>query len=153
MKSRPYTISFANVSVAVIQDLFSILSTSGMAWELHEIRVGQITTTSIAVARVRLLKLTGGFSQGSVGSTPTPQPLFGTQAATVTAHCNDTTQASGGTITTLISDVFNYVNGFLYLPAEDDRPVFAPSQLGAFVIDNIPITATMNGSATIGELF
>lgn len=153
MKSRPYTVSFANVSVAAIQDLFSVLSTSGMAWELHEVRIGQVTTTSIALARVRILRSTGGFSQGSGGSTPTPQPLFGTQAATVTAHANDTSQATGGTVTTLISDDFNYVNGFLYLPAEDDRPVFGISQMCSVLIDNIPITAFLNGSLTLGELF
>lgn len=151
-RSRVYTVEFDNVSVSVVQDLFSILASSTVPIEIHSVTLGQKTSTSVATLRVRGRRVAGP-TQGSGGATPTPRPALPTdQASVVTAHTNDTTQASG-TIVTLWADVWNVVNGYLYLPPSDDRPVVGAGQLFLFDLDDAPGSAlTVSGTCTFGEL-
>lgn len=156
MTGRVYTIEFDNVSVAAVQDALAVYAGSGMAFKVHEVTLGQITATSIGNLRLTLKRLPATVTAGSGGSTPTPRKLNnGDAAATVTAHANDTTQATtSGTSQTLRGDIFNVINGFLYQPAPDDRPVIAPGQAFIVSLDSAPASAqTMSGTVTIEELF
>ena len=152
--ARIYSVPFVNVSVAAVQDLFSLQTTSGMAVELHEITIGQVTSTTVASARLSWKRFSGAYTIGSGGNSATPAKLnFGDAAAVATGRINDTTQTSAGTSVVFHGDVFNYVNGFLWLPAPEDRPIIAPSQAFVLSLDNVPSTATMSGTLTFAELF
>lgn len=152
---RIYTVSFASVAVTAVQDLISVQSTSGMAIEIHEIVLGQVTATSIEALAISLKRFSGAYTIGSGGSAATPaKHNFGDSAATATGRVNDTTKTTGGTSTTIRAEVFNEVNGFQYLPAPDDRPVIAPSQAFVLSLDGAPAASrTVSGALTFAELF
>jgi hypothetical protein len=64
----------------------------------------------------------GQTTVGSGGTAPTPVPLNVTDAAAgFTARVNDTTQASAGTIVTLMIDNWNIRTGYVWIPPEDMR--------------------------------
>jgi hypothetical protein len=154
--SREYSVQFNNVSVSAAQDLISVFSGASMAFEVHSLQIGQITATAIGNLRISLKRLPATVTAGSGGTTPTPQKLnFGDSAATVTAHANDTTQATtSGTSSTLLSDIFNVVNGYQWIFPPDDRPVFQPSQAAVLSLDTAPGAAeTMSGTMVIAEIF
>ena len=154
-RGRVYTADFSNVSVSATQDLFSIFPGASMAIEIHQINLGQVTQTTIGGLRVRLRRLTGTVAQGSGGTVVTPTPLMPNDvASSVTAHANDTTISTATTFTDLFSDVWNLLNGYLYFPAVDDRPVIKLSTGCVFSLDSAPGSAIVcNGSITFAELF
>lgn len=152
---RIYSVNFANVSVAAAQDLMSVQSTSGMAFSVHSVVIGQITATTVGNLRLTMKRFSGGYSIGSAGSSATPvKNNFGDTAATATGRVNDTTQTSGGTAAILVADVYNPINGYQYLPPPEDRPIIAISQAFVVSLDTAPSGAeTMNGTLIIEELF
>lgn len=152
---RVYSFAFTGVAVSAVQDLISLQSTSGGNFELHELLISQITQTSVELLRLDLKRFSGGYTIGSVGSSATPRPhLFGDAAATCTGRVNDTTQTTGGTSVTLLSDVINLINGWQYLPAPEDRLIFNPSQAMVLSLGNAPAAArTMSGSIKFAEVF
>ena len=153
---RIYEISFQNVSISATQDLFNIAATSGMAFALHEIQLGQITQTSVENLQISLRRFTATVTNGSGGGAATPQKhTSGDAAATVTARINDTVVATtNGTATVIRPDTFSLLNGYFYLPAPEDRIIIAPSQNLIIRLDSAPAAArTMSGSAVIEELF
>lgn len=152
---RIYEVPFSNVSVSAVQDLFSVQSTSGMAFKLLEIVLGQITVATVESLRLTFKRYSGAYSIGSGGSSITPvKHNFGDAAATVTARGNDTTQTSGGTSSIIRADVFNEINGFQYLAIPDKEIILAPSQALIISLDIAPAAArTMNGSLLLEELY
>jgi hypothetical protein len=152
--ARAYTIRSSNVSVSVVQDLLSIQTTSGMVCEIDELVAGQVTATTIGNLNCSFKRFSGAYSIGSAGTSVTPRPhLFGDSAATCTGRANDTTQTSGGTSVTLDSDVFNVVNGYVKLPAPEDRWSFTLSQAFIWSLDTAPTGAeSMSVKATFREL-
>lgn len=153
--ARVYTIEFANISVSAVQDLIAATATANMAFEVHEVAIGFLST-AIQNLRVSLKRLPVTVTAGSGGSAATPQKTNnGDAAATVTGRVNDTTQATtSGTPSIVRGDVINTVNGFLYQPAKDDRIVIAPSQAFIVSLDTAPSSAiNVSGTLTFAELF
>lgn len=152
--ARTYTVEFAGVSVAAVQDLLAIYTGASKAVRLHSFQIGQITGTTVANLPLTLKRITGTVASGSGGTTPTPLPLNpGDAAATVTAHANDTTQASG-TVAVLVADVFNTVNGYLFTPAPEDQPIAGLSSVLVVSLNSAPSSAmTMSATVTFEELF
>ncbi len=154
--SRVYSIEFAGVAVSAVQDLLAIYTGASKAARLHSMVLGQITGTTVANLRVSLKRLPPTVTSGSGGTAPTPQLLNpGDAAATVTARANDTTQATTtGTVAVLVADVFNTINGWLFMPPPEDRPVVGLSSALVLSLDTAPGAAmTMSGTMTFEELF
>lgn len=152
---RIYRVPFKQVAVSAVQDLISVQSTSGMAFEVHEVVIGQITASTIGNLPISMKRVSGAYTIGSGGNTSTPVKVnSGDVAATVTGRINDTTQTSGGTSTVLKPDVFNVLNGYIWLPAPENRDVIAPGQAWVLSLDAAPGSSqTMSGYVTIKELF
>lgn len=137
--ARAYTMRTSAVSVTAVQDLVSIQTTSGMVCELDELNCGQVTATTIGNLNCSFKRFSGGYAIGSGGTSVTPRPhLFGDAAATCTGRANDTVQTSGGTSVVLDSDVFNVINGYIKLPAPEDRWAIAMSQAFVWSLDSAP---------------
>ena len=155
MTGRVYSVEFQNISVSAVQDLLIVQSTSGMAFKLLEIVLGQVTLTTVEELRVSLKRFSGAYTAGTGGTTTTPvKHNFGDAAATVTCLSNATTQTSGGTSTILRADVFNEVNGYQYLAIPDREIIIAPSQALVFSLDTAPGTARfMSCTLTFEEIF
>jgi hypothetical protein len=152
---RVYSVSFQGVTVAAAQDLIAVLAGASMPFDVHGFSIGQITGTSSMNLRVRLRRLPATVTLGSGGSTPTPRPMIpGDAAASVTAHANDTTQASsGGTILDLYAGAFNTLNGMDFWFPPSLRPRIGLSQAAALTLDAAPAAAmTTSGTMFIEEL-
>lgn len=153
-RSRVYIFGFNGVTISAVQDLFSIAAGANMAIELHSIVLGQITQTTVGGARLRLRFMPSTFTQGSGGTAPTPKPINPDDAATsVTAHVNDTTQASTSGTSVDLPDVWNLLNGYLWLPPIDDRPIVKPSAGFVLSLDTALSSLVCSGNLTFAELF
>jgi hypothetical protein len=153
MTGRIYSVSFADVSVSADQDLIAVYSGSNKAFKVHSVTIGQKTATAVGNLSVTLKRLTS-LTAGSGGSTPTPVPMNpGDAAATITAHANDTTQATG-TAVILGADDINVINGWLYMPPAEDRPVIGLNSALVVSLNTAPGSAeTFSGTAVVEELF
>jgi hypothetical protein len=151
--ARAYSAQNNNVSVSAVQDLVSIQTTSGMVMEIDEIVLGQITASTVGNLRCTFKRFSGAYSIGSGGSSVTPRPhVFGDTAATCTARANDTVQTSSGTSVTLDADAINVINGYVKLPAPEDRWSFTISQAFVWSLDSAPGgSETMSVKATFRE--
>jgi hypothetical protein len=139
------------VAVSAIQDLFSLKVGTTYPILIHEIRLGQKTLTATEGKEIEFHRLTATVTQGTGGTAPTPvlhSP--GGAASTVTARINDvTTQCtSSGTDTKIQSDVWQFLNGYFYLPAPEDRLFFAPSTAFSLKLPTAP-SASMTVSGVI----
>lgn len=156
---RIYTASFDDVSISAAQTLLAVATgTSGsplnMAVSIHMIVLGQRSLTSWEAKPLRFNRVSGAYTQSSGGTAPTPRPHnFGDSAATATARANDTTAASAGTTTTIMTDEWVFLNNYLWLPAPEDRIILAPGQCFALHLPTAPSGATScSGSITFEEL-
>lgn len=155
MTGRVYSVEFANVSVSAVQDLFLLQSTSGMAFRLLEVVLGQVTITTVEELRVSLKRFSGAYTAGTGGTATTPaKHNFGDAAAVTTCSANATTQTTGGASVILRADTFNEVNGYQYLAIPDREIIIAPSQALVFSLDTAPATARfMSATLTFEEIF
>lgn len=144
--ARRYIVSFEQVTVTAAQDFVTIIGGTGKACRIIRQWWG-CTDTVLATGqnlsvRGRLLPAT--VSAGSGGSTPTPRPLDGGDAAAVfTAHTNDTSKTtSSGTVRILEENGSHLFAGYaLSYPAP---PIVEPT--AAYVFE---LLSTVSGSITI----
>lgn len=146
MAGRIYVASFQNVSVAAVQDLFSLKSSAGKGLEIHHIKLTAGGVTAAAELRVRLKRLTGTLTAGSAGTSGTANVIDATNstAATATVRQNDTTQASATTSVTLWEEQWNVLMPMEHMPAPEDREVIDVNS--QFVLD---IAATPGASTLV----
>lgn len=150
--SRTYTCVTENVSLTAAQDLAQIKNASGSNKMLRikrcEFNVTDSSPAASQMLRFRARLLPATVTDGSGGTTPTPQPLdHGDVAATFSALMNNTTQATtSGTASVLWAD------GAFLLSGVDEvfiqPPTVAPAQSFVFELLNAP-TGTVHGSTTI----
>lgn len=156
MAGRVYTLEFAGVTVAAVQDLFSLQSTSGMAFKLIEAVIGPVAgLTTTENVKVSLKRFSGAYTIGSGGSSVTPaKHNNGDAAATCTGRANDTTQTTGGTSVVLRAEDVNEINGWSYLAIPDKEIIIAPSQALVLSLDTAPgASRTVSGTLTFEEVF
>lgn len=153
---RLYSVPIDAVAVSAAQDLFGLLATSGMAFKVHMIELGQKSITTWEAKEIKLVRNPATATVGSGGSAATPRPVNpGDAAATVTARINDTTpQTTGGTQAIFFSRTWEFLNGFFWMPAPEQRPVIKPSEGLALKLPTAPSASmTVSGYMLIEELF
>jgi hypothetical protein len=153
---RLYTIQFNNVAISAAQDLFGVLATANMAFKVHWIELGQKTLVTWEAKEVQLIRNPATVTVGSGGAAATPQKVNnGDSAATVTSRTNDTvSQNTSGTAAVLWSREWEFLNGFFWMPAPEQRPIISPSQGLQLKLGSAPSAAmTASGSMMIEELF
>lgn len=151
-----YTVVFQRVAVTAAQDLFLLVTSSTVPIEILRCEIGQ--NSDFGDAQDELLAIrhrTGMTTNGSGGSTPTPNPTHGTTAASgVTAHANDTTASSAGTILEAYESDFNVRSGYLWVMTPEERIVVAASSKWALNLPAAPADSlTMSGTVVYRELF
>lgn len=154
---RMYAITFDQVAVTAVQDLFEILVPPDACMVLHRLTVTESSDAADAEAEqlyVSIRRVTGAPTSGSGGSTNTPRPLSeGDAAAGITAEINNTTQLSGGTNVVLHSEAFSVQAGFDYRPTPEERPVFSPSTRCLVELETAPADSlTMSGTMIVEEI-
>lgn len=146
---RIYSATFEEVSVTVAQDLFEINAPADAIVVIHGFEISQSSDTDSEM--LNLLVHRGGTS-GSGGTTPTASPLeVGDAAFGGTVEANNTTPGTEGTI--LHSAAFNVLNGYIWVPTPECRPVLSPSGRLMVELQTAPADAlTMSGTAYFEEI-
>jgi hypothetical protein len=147
---RLYTASFSDVAITAAQDLFGLLATAGMAFKIHCIELGQRSLTTWEAKPLKLVRNPSTATVGSGGSAPVVRRLNPSDAAaTVTARANDTTgQTTSGTQEIILARDWEFLNGFFWLPAPEQRPIIRPSEGCALQLAVAP-SASMTASGYI----
>jgi hypothetical protein len=149
MGHRVYATYFDNVTVAAVQDVFS-LRAAGAAngCELHHIMLSAGGVTAAAEIRLRLKRLPATVTAGSVGTAPTISAVDSgdTKAATAVVRANDTTQATtSGTAAILLAWQWNVLGMFEHLPAPEDRENIQPGEALVLDIPATPASTVVSG--------
>lgn len=151
---RTYSISFEQVAVSAAQDLVQVNGASGKIARILAVSVGSSDTTAPTnqqlALRCRFLPAT--VTNGSGGSTPTPQPLDpGDAAASISALANSTTKATtSGTAKTLKEAGANIFAGFDYQFPRP--PVIGPSESFVFeLLSTVSGTVHLSGEVLVEE--
>ncbi len=153
---RLYSVSFSDVAITAAQDLFGLLATSGSAFKIHCIELGQRSLTAWEAKGVKLVRNPATATVGSGGTAPTPRAINpGDAAATVTARVNDTTgQTTSGTQEIIFARDWEFLNGFFWLPAPEQRPIIKPSTGCALQLITAPSASmTASGYMEFEEIF
>lgn len=136
-----FSVPFNAVSVSAQQDFFEInVPATGVVF-LHEINVSQSTLKGDAAeVFYNILLKSGATTSGSGGTTPT---AFNAQGATYggTIEVNNTTKATGGTITTRRAHYWNVRGDFIQIYTPETRPRFAPSSRNTIELATTPGSA------------
>lgn len=156
ISGRIYSVTFQNITLAAIQDLFLILPGATKIIGIQSVTLGQITNTSVQNLRVRGQYLPATVTNGSGGATATPRPYDpGDVAATTTARINDTAQATtSGTQAEIFDDVWNTVNGFIWVPPVPGRvPLIGLSGAFRLSLDTAPAAGMVSNGTVVFEEF
>lgn len=140
---RVYSVSFTNVSISAVQDLFSIINSASTTFELHEFAIYADAATTLAQLRVLIKRCTASWVIGSGGSAATfVRRKTKDSATSLTGRTNDTARATG-TFETWVPKVVNELNGLEFLPAPEDRPCFNVSEQMVIGLEVAPGSATV----------
>jgi hypothetical protein len=146
---RVYSTYFENVTIAAVQDVFSIKAGAANGVELHQITLGAGGVTGAAEIRLVLKRLPATVTVGTGGTAPTISPTDSgdTKTATAAVRANDiTTQATtSGTPATLLAWQWNVLGPFDYLPAPEDREVIQASEALVLNIPGTPASTVVSG--------
>lgn len=151
---RTYTVTFENVLVSAAQDLISLKGSTGKTCKLKRAWLGATDTTlqTAQGLRIRFRYFPATMTQGSGGSTPTPNPVDpGDAAASFTAHANDTSQAttSGTAVSVASQGVHNY-GGLDFTFA--NPPVFGLNEGVSFeLLSTVSGTCHFSGGVEVEE--
>lgn len=155
---RKYFVPFSATAVSAAVDLFEVLAATGKPFYLHSVMVAQSSDYGDAQAEglsILIKRATGSYTSGSGGSTVTPAKQSTNDAAAgPTAEVLNTTQAAAGSgaLTTIWAEAFNVQQGFLYLPPEEQRPLFLAAE-ACVVSLTVPADAlTVSGTLVFEEL-
>src|SRR5579871_908135 len=153
--ARRYSVNTENVNCSAAQDLMQIKGAAGKMLRIIRVAVACVDSTpptaSMLSLRCRFLPAT--VTDGSGGSTPTPQKLDpGDAAASFTALANNTAKATtSGTAITIREDSTHVFNGYDYpFPRP---PVVGPSESLVFeLLSTVTGTVHLSGGALVEEI-
>jgi hypothetical protein len=155
---RRYYIPLPATAVSAAIDLLEILAAAGKPFRLVSVKVSQSSDYGDAQAEglsISIKRATGSYTSGSGGSTVTPaKQSTNDPAAGPTAETFNASQAAAGSgaLTTIDSDAFNVQAGYLYLPPENDQPLFLPTEACVISMTVPNDSITVSGTAVIEEL-
>lgn len=153
--ARRYAVTFEAVSVSAAQDFVTIIGGANKTCRIIRQWWGCADTTlatgqNLAV-RGRVLPVT--VSAGSGGTTPTPRPFDGGDAAaTFTAHANDTSKSTTNGTARIVEENGShlYAGYALSFPAP---PIVEPNAAYVFeLLSSVSGTITISGGVEVEEI-
>lgn len=156
MGQRIYSTFFDNVTIAAVQDVFSIKAGAANGVEIHQIDLSAGGVTAPAEIRMLMKVAPATVTVGTGGTVPTIANTDSgdTKAATAAVRANDVTtqMTSSGTIRTLQAHFWNVLLPWQYLPAPEDREVIQAGEGLALVIAAAPASTLVSGTIKWREL-
>ena len=147
-----YSVTFEEVAVTAIQDLFEIVSAADSVTVIHSIKIGQSSDAGDSESEQLNILIHRGSTSGSGGSSATPAPRnLGDAAFGGTCEVNNTSQSTEGTI--LDSYPFNVLAGLNEVFTPEERIVISPSGRVIIELQTAPADSlTMSGTVIIEEI-
>jgi len=134
-----YTVHGDAQTVATAITILEITAPSGAALQILRAWVQQSSSTTSAMARIRILRKTATIT--GTASPPAPIKLSpGDNAAGTTAKWLATAEGTDGDV--IIEETFNILNGWLYLPVPEERIWVPPSGILALKFPAAPTSAS-----------
>lgn len=154
--ARAYTVNFENVTVSAAQDLLQIKGAAGKVLKIKRVFLGATNTTLVTAQSLRLRSrfLPATVTDGSGGSTPTPQKVDpGDAAASFTSLANNTTPAtSSGTAVLLDAWGVHIFAGLDFSWPTGSEPTVGPSESFTFeLLSTVTGTCAFSGSVRVEE--
>lgn len=149
---RMYSVSFTDVTVSAVQDLFEINAPATGCVVVHGVWLSQKSDLGDAAAEIMGLLIHRGSTSGSGGSTPTARPLNAGDAAFAgTVEANNTSQSTEGNI--VLSWHWHIAAGLQWIPTPEMRIVVPPSGRVIIELTAAPADAlTMSGTVIFEEI-
>lgn len=149
---RMYSVTFEEVAVTTVQDLFEIVAPADAIVKIHSFSISQSSDAGDSESEQLNVLMHRGSTTGSGGSTPTPAPLeAGDADFGGTAEVNNTSQSTEGT--QLGSWNFNVMAGLDVVFTPETRPVISPSGRLIIELQTAPTDSlTMSGVVFFEEI-
>lgn len=159
---RLYSVIFANVSVAAVQDLFHLKPAADKMIFLEAVYLSNVGVAADAgdaqeeLLRLEIIRFPATVTAGTGGTAPTPTPISANDtAAGFTARVNDVTTVTttSGTALTEHADGFNVRVPYVWMPPPEHRILCANAQAVVVRLNVAPTDAVlMSGTAYVREL-
>jgi hypothetical protein len=153
--SNVYTVSMGATTIVADASLICLraataVSSRASTLEVLRISVSQHGTSTAQQLGIRLAQKASAFGTFTA-ATPSPHAIGGV-ASGITGSTS-VAAASAGTVTDIITDAFNNLSGFLWVPTPEERIIIQPDLAFIVKIVGTPTTLTgWNASLTFREL-
>lgn len=156
---RLYNLFIGGIDTTAALDIFQITAAAGIPVALHGFELycsSEIGDAQDELISVSLLRGSSGTTSGSGGFTPTTGsvPLYRADSSASFSYLNrNSTQMSGGTITTLRSFVWDLRVMLVKHWTPETRPIIAPSERLVLRMNSAPADAqSFEGTIFVEEL-
>lgn len=150
---RVYYVPISEVTVAAAQDVFEITAAASKPIKIRRVSVYNTDAETNEQVAVNLAYATGAFTSGSGGASVTPVKTDQLDpTASFSAERNNTTGASGGTITVIEAAGYHFSGGWEWRPTPGEEIRVSPSDAFLVRIPNAPTSHKLSGVVVVEEI-
>lgn len=135
---RVYVVNLIATSVSGAITLVQLKAGSEAGLEIIRASIAQSGSTTSAQQRVQLLRKSAAATVTSFTPVPANPNDAAAKAVGGTSATGTNASAEGTDGDVLVADVFNVLNGWLYLPVPEERPAVAPGGIIALKFPAAP---------------
>lgn len=162
--SSPYTITMANQTIITDSEMITLRAATAYASRGSLLQIIRMTCSQSGTSTSQQLGIRWGLKASAFGTftSTTPAPtIIGTVASAIAGSTTNAASSSGtdssangaGALTVLGQDTFNNLNGWLWVPVPEDRPIVGIDLSFVLALVGTPTTLTgWNATLTFLEL-
>lgn len=143
---RGYSVVGSSSNPTTSINVIQLTAPSTAVVEIMRVWIEQSTSTTSAMADAKLCRLSAAGTTNTTFTAAKMEPGAPTAGSTVV-----TTSTAGTATDTLAAESFNILNGWLWIPVPEERPVVAPSGIVAVIFTATPTAATYRYGMTFQE--
>lgn len=157
--SSPYVITMANQTVIADSEMITLRAATSYSSRASVLQLLRMTCSQSGTSTSQELAVRWGLKASAFGTftSTTPAPvIIGAVASAITGSTTNAASSSGtdssangaGTLTVLGQEGFNNLNGWLWIPTPEERPIVGPDLTWVLQLQGTPTTLT-GWSATL----
>lgn len=157
--SSLYNVVMANQTIIADSEMIIIRAATAYSSRASVLRIYRLSCSQTSSTVSAQLAVRWGLKASAFGTytSTTPAPLeIGAVASAITGSTSNAASSAGtdasangaGTLTVLDQQAFNNLNGFLYVPVPEERPLVGPDLTFCFQLQGTP-SALTGWSATL----
>ena len=148
-----YNVVMANATVIASGELVTVRAATSFASRASVLRIYRLSCSQTSSTTSAMLAVRWGLKASAFGTftAATPVPLaLGVVASALTGSTSNAASSAGvnasangaGTLTVLDHQAFNNLNGFLWVPTPEERPIVGPDLTFVFQLQGTPSALT-----------